>query len=50
MIPLYNPNTYYFLSNNIHGLKNQIKIADFSRRFDTIGDWYIKVKRVWRNQ
>jgi len=43
---LYSPYYHYFLSPNIKGFKNTI-IADPSKRFSNIANWYINTKRVW---
>ncbi len=43
---LYNPSYLYFLSPQIKGFNLTI-IADPSKRFVNVGDWYIKTKRVW---
>lgn len=44
---LYCPDYIYFVSKKINGI-NIEKIADPSKRFSTIENWYIKTKRVWK--
>lgn len=44
---LYNPDYLYLLSKDIKGMKT-IKIADPSKRFSDIENWYIKTKRRWK--
>jgi peptide/nickel transport system substrate-binding protein len=43
---LYNPDFLYLVSDEIKGLDGKI-IADPSKRFSNIENWYIKIKRVW---
>jgi len=46
---LFNPYYVYVVSSNIQGLpKNNIFLADSSKRFLNIQDWYLKTKRVWK--
>lgn len=44
---LYNPDFMYFVSNDIKGVDVKV-IADPSKRFSEIENWYIKTKRVWK--
>ncbi len=44
---LYSPNYIYFVSDEIKGIEQGI-IADPSKRFNEIENWYIKTKRTWR--
>lgn len=44
---LYNPFYLYFQSPTIKGFETKI-IADPSKRFANIGEWYIKTKRRWK--
>jgi len=44
---LYSPNYLYLVSKKIKGIETKI-IADPSKRFSDIENWYIKTKRVWR--
>lgn len=44
---LYNPDYLYFTARNIKGIGAKI-IADPSKRFSGIENWYIKTKRVWK--
>jgi len=44
---LLNPDYIYFVSPEIKGIKGGL-IAEPSKRFSQIGDWYIKTKRVWK--
>lgn len=44
---LYNPDYLYFVSKEVKGIKTRI-IADPSKRFLGIEDWYIKTKRAWK--
>ncbi len=43
---LYNPDYLYFAAKSIKGIDSKI-IADPSKRFSGIENWYIKTKRVW---
>ncbi|MBI2041718.1 MAG: hypothetical protein HYT20_01700, partial [Candidatus Nealsonbacteria bacterium] len=44
---LYSPDYVYYLDGNIKGVDTKI-IADPSKRFTNIKEWYIKTKRVWK--
>lgn len=44
---LYNPSYSYFVSKEIKGIIISI-IANPSKRFADIEEWYVKTKRVWR--
>src|SRR4030042_524124 len=44
---LYSPNYLYPVSDEIKGVKEKI-IADPSKRFIDIEEWYIKTQRVWK--
>jgi ABC-type transport system substrate-binding protein len=44
---LLNPNYIYFLSPEIKGVKEGL-IAEPSKRFSGIEEWYIKTRRVWK--
>lgn len=44
---LYAPDFLYLVSKEIKGIKTKI-IADPSKRFSNIEDWYIKTKRAWK--
>jgi len=44
---LYSPNFLYLVSTKIKGLNFEI-IADPSKRFIDIENWYLKTKRVWK--
>ena len=44
---LYSPDYLYFVSKEIKGIKGGI-IADPSKRFSNIEEWYVKTKRVWK--
>jgi len=44
---LYNPDYLYFVSKEIKGITIRT-IADPSKRFSGIENWYIKTKRVWK--
>jgi ABC-type transport system substrate-binding protein len=44
---LYSPDYFYFVSKKIQGIKVK-KIAEPSKRFVGIENWYIKTKRVWK--
>jgi ABC-type transport system substrate-binding protein len=44
---LYNPPYFYLVSSNVKGIKEGI-IADPSKRFSQINNWYIKTKRIWK--
>jgi peptide/nickel transport system substrate-binding protein len=44
---LYNPDYLYFVSKEIKGIDAKI-IANPSKRFIGIENWYIKTKRAWR--
>jgi len=44
---LYNPDYLYLVSKEIKGVNVKI-IADPSKRFTDIENWYIKIKRVWK--
>ena len=46
---LFNPYYVYVVSSEIRGLpKDNIFLADSSKRFLNIQDWYLKTKRVWK--
>jgi ABC-type transport system substrate-binding protein len=46
---LFNPYYVYVVSSEIQGLpKNNIFLADSSKRFLNIQDWYLKTKRAWK--
>ena len=46
---LFNPYYVYVVSSEIQGLpKDNIFLADSSKRFLNIQDWYLKTKRVWK--
>jgi len=47
VIFLYNPDYLYFVSKEIKGIETGI-IADPSKRFSEIENWYIKTKRAWK--
>ena len=44
---LYNPSYLYRASQNIAGIKEGL-VADPSKRFSNINEWYINTKRLWR--
>jgi len=44
---LYQPAYPYIVSSEIKGLKDS-SLANFSERFNDIGAWYIKTKRIWK--
>ena len=44
---LYSPDYLYLVSNEIKGINTKI-IADPSKRFSNIENWYVKTKRVWK--
>lgn len=44
---LYTPDFLYWVSKEIKGINTKI-IADPSKRFSNIEEWYIKTKRVWK--
>ena len=44
---LYSPNYIYFVSDEIKGIEEGI-IADPSKRFNEIENWYLNTKRTWR--
>ena len=44
---LYSPDYLYFVSKKIKGMDAKI-IADPSKRFENIENWFIKTKRIWR--
>ena len=44
---LYNPYYIYYLPREIKGV-NFLTVADPSKRFANIENWYIKTKRVWK--
>lgn len=44
---LYSPDYVYFVSGETKGIKEKM-ITDPSKRFTSIGNWYIKTKRVWK--
>ncbi len=44
---LYNPSYLYFVSKEIKGITSSV-IADPSKRFADIEEWYVKTKRVWK--
>ena len=44
---LYSPNYLYPVSDKIKGIKEKT-IADPSKRFIDIEEWYIKIQRVWK--
>ena len=44
---LYRPDYIYFLSKKVKGFDTEI-IADPSKRFTEIDNWFIKTKRVWK--
>ena len=44
---LYQPAYPYIVSSEIKGLKDS-SLANFSERFNDIGAWYIKIKRIWK--
>jgi len=44
---LYSPDYVYFVKDDIKGVDTKI-IADPSKRFTNIKEWYIKTKRVWK--
>ncbi|TAN57408.1 peptide ABC transporter substrate-binding protein [Patescibacteria group bacterium] len=44
---LYQPAYPYIVSSEIKGLKDS-SLANFSERFNGIGAWYIKTKRIWK--
>jgi len=43
---LFNPNYIYYISPEIKGVKNNLVIADPSKRFSDVENWYIMTKRV----
>lgn len=43
---LFNPNYIYYISPEIKGIKDNLVIADPSKRFSDIKNWYIVTKRV----
>jgi len=45
---LYNPNYLYFVSKEIKGGIKESIIANPSKRFEDIENWYIKTKRIWK--
>ena len=44
---LYDINYTYFVSEQIKGIREKV-IADPSKRYSGIEDWYIKTKRAWK--
>ncbi len=44
---LYSPDYLYLVSKEIKGIDLKM-ITDPSKRFSTVGDWYIKTKRKWK--
>jgi peptide/nickel transport system substrate-binding protein len=44
---LYSPTYLYLVSKDIKGIKEGL-IANSSKRFIDIENWYIKIKRVWK--
>ena len=44
---LYSPDYIYAVSQKVKGI-NVEKIADPSKRFLQIEEWFIKTKRVWK--
>lgn len=44
---LYSPDYVYYINKDIKGVDTKI-IADPSKRFANIENWYIKTKRVWK--
>ena len=44
---IYSPEYIYYVSQKIKGVDTEI-IADPSKRFSNIENWYIKTKRVWK--
>jgi ABC-type transport system substrate-binding protein len=44
---LYSPDFLYLVSEKIKGIDTET-IADFSKRFSGIENWYIKTKRTWK--
>ena len=44
---LYSPHYLYLVSKKIRGIEEKV-IADPSKRFLDIDEWYIKTKRVWK--
>ena len=44
---LYNPDCLYFVSKEIKGINGKV-IADLSKRFSDIENWYINTKRTWK--
>ena len=44
---LYSPDYVYYVNKNIKGIDMKI-IADPSKRFDNIEDWYINTKKTWK--
>jgi len=44
---LYNPDYIYWVSQEIQGI-DTTKIADPSKRFSNIVNWYLQTKRVWK--
>lgn len=44
---LYQPAYPYIISSDIKGLKDA-SLANFSERFNDVGNWYIKTKRIWK--
>jgi len=47
VIFLYSPSLFYSIPSNIKGV-NFGMVADFSKRFTNIENWYINTKRVWK--
>jgi len=46
---LYSPDYIYFVSSDLKGI-NQTTIADPSKRFGGVENWYIKTQRKWREK
>lgn len=44
---LYSPDYIYYINKNVKGMETEI-IADPSKRFANIENWYIKTKRSWK--